>query len=72
MHMYIYIYIYIYTSSTLGPPTQVRHLRETRTGFDSLLAAADGKQKLVYTFQLEFNAIDLELRVRDDTKVLAT
>ena len=46
----------------------VRHLRETRAGFDSLLAAPDGKQKLVYTFQLEFNAIDLELRVRDDTK----
>ena len=22
----------------------------------------------MYTFQLEFNAIDLELRVRDDTK----
>ncbi|KAJ1489796.1 hypothetical protein T484DRAFT_3437940 [Baffinella frigidus] len=47
----------------------VRHLRETRAGFDGLLAAPDSKQKLVYTFQLEFNAIDLELRVRDETKM---
>jgi hypothetical protein len=46
----------------------INHIASCRQSFVEFLRKPDSKQKLVHTFQVDFNAVDMELRALDQTK----